>query len=84
MSEVSTYITVTAVQRARNRKWRMRLELSDKILKLRAFVQEKTMLPLSRIELTWRGELLWDRHTAAQSNLIDDAVVEIIERATAL
>lgn len=62
--------------------WQERVPVKDKVLKLRAAVQRRTLIPLSRCTLTVRREdgtttVLQDRHTIAHYRLVSGDVVEV-------
>lgn len=75
-------VSIVLVHRAKERKWELKLPLQEKVLKLRSIAQQKTMMPLSRIELTCLGQTLWDRHSLTQSRLVEGSVVEVVEKKT--
>ncbi|KAL7707155.1 hypothetical protein N2W54_001449 [Lotmaria passim] len=62
--------------------WQERVQVREKVLKLRAAVQRKTLIPLSRCTLNVkRGDgtttTLQDRHTVAHYQLVSGDVIEV-------
>jgi hypothetical protein len=70
-------VALLLVHREKGHKWEHRLPLKDRVLKLRAHVQHKTMIPLSRVKLSFAGKTLWDRHALDHYELHDGAIVEV-------
>ncbi|RNF21259.1 uncharacterized protein Tco025E_03442 [Trypanosoma conorhini] len=60
-------------------RWEVRMPATEKVLKLRALVQQKTMIPLTRCVLRAHGTCLLDRHPLAHYNLQDGDVVSITQ-----
>lgn len=66
------------------RDWQERFPTKEKVLKVRAAVQHKTLIPLSRCRLTLRrgdgsSQTLQDRHTLAHYHLVSGDVVEVAQ-----
>lgn len=70
-------VLLVLVHREKNKRWEHRFPLSDKVLKLRAHVQQKTMIPLSRCVMRYAGNVMWDRHLLEHYKLSDGAIIEI-------
>eukprot|EP00758_Cryptobia_borreli_P009352 Tbor_TRINITY_DN5473_c0_g1::TRINITY_DN5473_c0_g1_i1::g.25404::m.25404 len=77
VSEKEESVLLILVHREKNRRWEHRFPLGEKVLKLRSYVQQKTMTPLSRCALTYAGNPMWDRHLLGHYKLMDGAVIEI-------
>lgn len=60
-------------------RWELRMPISEKVLKLRALVQQKTLIPLTRCALRARGFCLLDRHPLRHYQLQDGDVVAITQ-----
>lgn len=62
--------------------WQERVQVKDKVLKLRAAVQRKTLIPLSRCTLTVKREdgsatILQDRHAVRHYHLVSGDVIDV-------
>lgn len=60
-------------------RWELQMPATEKVLKLRALVQQKTMIPLTRCVLRARGFCLVDRHSLMHYQLQDGDVVTITQ-----
>jgi hypothetical protein len=77
VSEAKDSVTVTCVYRAKSMKFEVTSKPSEKILRLRALVQQKTNVPLSRLSLSFGGSELLDRHALAHYGIFDASVIEV-------
>lgn len=77
IQEKEETIKLVIVHREKNRKWEHHFAASDKVLKLRAFVQQKTMIPLSRCILSSCSQLMQDRHSLDHYKLIEGSIIEV-------
>lgn len=77
VSELDETVALTLVYRAKDRKWEYKVNVHDKVLRLRAHVQQKTMIPLSRIQLTLGGSPMWDRHAIDHYSVFDGVVIDV-------
>eukprot|EP00672_Neobodo_designis_P006588 CAMPEP_0174881324 /NCGR_PEP_ID=MMETSP1114-20130205/84205_1 /TAXON_ID=312471 /ORGANISM="Neobodo designis, Strain CCAP 1951/1" /LENGTH=678 /DNA_ID=CAMNT_0016116721 /DNA_START=27 /DNA_END=2062 /DNA_ORIENTATION=- len=77
VSEAKDTVSVTCVYRAKSLKFDLTTKPSEKVLRLRALVQQRTNVPLSRLVLTFGGAELLDRHPIAHYGVFDGSVVEI-------
>ncbi|KEG12110.1 hypothetical protein DQ04_02001130 [Trypanosoma grayi] len=72
-------VRLVMVYRDKGFRWDLRMPASEKVLKLRALVQQKTMIPLTRCVLRARGACLMDRHPLLHYHLQDGDVVDITQ-----
>ncbi|EKG07836.1 hypothetical protein TCSYLVIO_001033 [Trypanosoma cruzi] len=72
-------VRLVMVYKEKGFRWEVRLPSSERVLKLRALVQHKTMIPLTRCVLRAHGSCLMDRHPLAHYNLQDGDVVTITQ-----
>jgi len=77
LTELSDLMHIVVVWRAREKKYELRISPHEKVLKLRAMVQQKTNIPLSRINLSYCNQTLWDRHSLDHYSLCDGAIIEL-------
>ena len=77
IAERDESVLLVLVHREKGKRWEHRFPLSDKVLKLRAHVQQRTMIPLSRCVMRYAGNLMWDRHLLEHYKLSDGAIIEI-------
>ena len=77
IAEKEESIMLVLVFRDKNKRWEHRAPISEKVLKLRAHVQQRTMIPLSRCVLRYAGNVMWDRHALDHYKLTDGAIIEI-------
>ena len=77
IAEKEDTVLLTLVHREKSKKWEMRFPVGDKVLKLRAHVQQRIMIPLSRCVLKYAGQPMWDRHSLDHYNLTDGCIVEV-------
>jgi hypothetical protein len=77
ISEMEDTITITCVYRAKAFKWDVRIDPAEKVLRLRALVQQKTNVPLSRIELYFGEQQLWDRHPLNHYGIYEGCIIDV-------
>lgn len=77
IAEKEESILLVLVFRDKNKRWEHRAPVSEKVLKLRAHVQQRTMIPLSRCVLRYAGNVMWDRHALDHYKLTDGSIIEI-------
>ncbi|ORC90610.1 uncharacterized protein TM35_000084080 [Trypanosoma theileri] len=72
-------VRLVMVYKDKGLRWEIRMSSTEKVLKLRALVQQKTMIPLSRCVLRVHGTCLVDRHQLMYYQLQDGDVVNITQ-----
>ncbi|RNF04450.1 hypothetical protein TraAM80_05165 [Trypanosoma rangeli] len=72
-------VRLVMVYKDKGFRWDVRLPATERVLKLRALVQQKTMIPLTRCVLQAHGSFLLDRHPLMHYNLQDGDVVTITQ-----
>lgn len=77
LTEISDVMALVVVWRVREKKYEIKISPHEKVLKLRSMVQQKTNIPLSRINLSYCGQVLWDRHSLDHYKLCDGAIIEL-------
>ena len=77
ITEREETVLLVLVHREKGKRWESRFPTGDKVLKLRAHVQQKTMIPLTRCVLQSAGQPMWDRHSLDHYKLTDGAIIEI-------
>lgn len=80
--ETEETAVVTVLYKTKNRKWVEKMPVTDKVLKLRAAVQRKTLIPLSRcvLRIQRHGGLpivMQDRHPISHYKLQMGDIVEV-------
>ncbi|CBH16366.1 hypothetical protein, conserved [Trypanosoma brucei gambiense DAL972] len=60
-------------------RWELRIQETEKVLRLRALVQQKTLIPLSRCVMRANGQRLQDRHPLQHYQLQNGDVVEVMQ-----
>ncbi len=77
ITEREETVQLVLVHREKGRRWEAKFPTGDKVLKLRAHVQQKTMIPLSRCVLRSAGQTMSDRHALDHYKLEDGAIIEV-------
>ncbi|KAH9578295.1 Ubiquitin domain [Trypanosoma melophagium] len=72
-------VRLVMVYKDKGLRWELRMSSTEKVLRLRALVQQKTMIPLTRCVLRVRGTSLVDRHQLMYYHLQDGDVVNITQ-----
>lgn len=80
LQEKEEMLKLTIVYRDKNKKWEQEFLATEKVLRLRAFVQHKTMIPLSRCVMTSCGAAMQDRHCLDHYKLVDGSIIEVFQQ----
>ncbi|CUG92726.1 Hypothetical protein, putative [Bodo saltans] len=80
VQEKEEMLKLIVVYREKNKKWEQEFLATEKVLRLRAFAQHKTMIPLSRCAMTSCGVVMQDRHCLDHYKLVDGSIIEITQQ----
>ena len=79
IDELEEMAKLTFVYREKGKRWDQKFPVGEKVLKLRAHVQQRTNIPLSRCGMKCDGQTMWDRHTLDHYHVTDGTVIEIFQ-----
>jgi hypothetical protein len=80
VQEKEEMLKLVVVFREKNKKWEQEFLATEKVLRLRAFAQHKTMIPLSRCAMSSCGVVMQDRHCLDHYKLVDGSIIEITQQ----